>query len=147
MLRVTVQVTNLTGERFWGQDSQLPPQVQIAVNINIVGLDMKNASTADAPFVFTVNYSPSIAQLSVKGHAQVIGEEGEISKMIDDHKQNKPPPVAIIQAVSSIAMAEAILLSKSLGIPPPLPPMGLPPEQMQAQQQQGQRRSEARYTT
>src|SRR5467141_4459305 len=118
MLRVTVQVTNLTGERLWGQDSQLPPQVQIAVNINIVGLDMKNASTADAPFVFTVNYSPSIAQLSVKGRAQVIGEEGEISKMIVEHKQNKPPPVAIvaiIQVVSGIAMAEAILLSKRLG--------------------------------
>jgi hypothetical protein len=44
-------------------------------------------------------------------------------------------------------MAEAILLSKSLGIPPPLPPMGLPPEQVQAQQQQGQRKSEPRYTT
>jgi hypothetical protein len=146
VLRVTVQVTNLTGERFWGQDSQLPPQVQIAVNINIVGLDMKNESTADAPFVFTVNYSPSIAQLSVKGRAQVIGEKGEISKMIDEHKLNKPPPVAIIQAVSSIAMAEAILLSKSLGIPPPLPPMGLPPEQLQGQQQ-GQRKSEPRYTT
>ena len=147
MLRVTVQVTNLTGERFWGQDTQLPPQVQIAVNINIVGLEMKNESTADAPFVFTVNYSPSIAQLSVKGRAQVIGEKGEISKMIDEHKQNKPPPVAIIQAVPSIAMAEAILSSKSLGIPPPLPPMSLPPEQMQALQQQGQRKSESRYTT
>lgn len=141
MLKVTVQITNLTGERFWGQDSQLPPPVQIAVNINIVGLDMKNDSTADAPFVFTVNHSPSIAQLSVKGRAQVIGEKGEISKMIDEHIQNKPPPVAIIQAVSSIAMAE------SLGIPLPLPPMGLPPEQMQAQQQQGQRKSDSRYTT
>ena len=148
MLRVNVQVTNLTGERFWGQESQLPPQVQIAVNINIVGLDMKNESTADAPFVFTVNYTPSIAQLSVKGRAQVIGEKGEISKMIDEHKQNKPPPVAIIQAVSSIAMAEVILLSKSLGIPPPLPPMGLPTELMQTQQQQqGQRKSEPRYMT
>ncbi len=146
MLRVTVQVTSLTGERFRGQDTQLPPQVQIAVNINIVGLEMKNESTADAPFVFTVNYSPSIAQLSVKGRAQVIGEKEEIRKMIDEHKQNKPPPVAIIQAVSSIAMAEAILLSKSLGIPPPLPPMGLPPEQMQALQQQGLRNSEPRYT-
>jgi hypothetical protein len=103
--------------------------------------------TADAPFVFTVNYSPFIAQLNVKGRAQVIGEKGEISKMIDERKQNKPPPAAIIQAVSSIAMAEAILLSKSLGIPPPLPPMGLPPEQMQTQQQQGQRKSEPRYAT
>src|SRR2546425_9219849 len=147
MLRVTIQITNLTGERFWSQDLQLPPQVQIAVNINIVGLDLKNESTADAPFVFTVNYNPSIARLSVRGRAQVFGEKEEISKMINEHKQNKPPPVAIIQAVSSIAMAEAILLSKSLGIPPPLPPIGLPPEQVQAQQQQGQRKSEPRYTT
>ena len=146
MLRVTVQITNLTGERFWGQESQLPPQVQIAVNINVVGLDLKNESAADAPFVFTVNYSPSIAQLSVKGRAQVSGQKEEISKMMDDHKQNRPPPVAIIQAVSSIAMAEAILLSKSLGIPPPLPPMGLPQEQIQAQQQ-GPKKSEPRYTT
>jgi hypothetical protein len=80
----------------------------------------------------------------------VPGEKEEISKMIDEHKQNRRPPVAIIQAVSSIAMAEAILLSKGLGIPPPLPPMGLPPEQMQAQQQQCPRKSEPsepRYTS
>jgi hypothetical protein len=147
MLRVTVQITNLTGERFWAQELQLPAQVQIAVNINIVGLDLKNESTADAPFVFTVNYNPSIAQLSVRGRAQVFGEREEISKIINEHKQNRPPPVAIMQAVSSIATAEAILLSRSLGIPPPLPPMGLPAEQMQAQQQQEQRRSEPRYTT
>ena len=147
MLSATVQITNLIGERFWRYESQLPPQVQIAVNINVVGLNLKNESTADAPFVFTVNYNPSIAQLSVKGRAQVFGEKEEITKMIDEHKQNRPPPVAIIQAVSSIAIAEAILLSKTLGIPPPIPPMGLPPEQMQAQQQQGQRKSEPRYTT
>ena len=78
MLRVTVQVTNLTGERFWDLELQLPPQVQIAVNVNIVGLDLKNDSTVDAPFVFTVNYNPSIAQLSVRGRAQVFGEKEEI---------------------------------------------------------------------
>jgi hypothetical protein len=61
----------------------------------------------------------------------LMSEKAEISRMIDEHKQKKPPPVAIIQAVSSFAMAEAILLSKSLGIPPPLPPMGLPLEQIQ----------------
>ena len=132
MLSVTVQVTNLTRERFWGPDSQLPPHVQIAISINIVGLNMKSESMIDAPFVFTVIYGPSIAQLSVKGRAQVIGEAEEIARMIDEHKQNKPPPVAIIQAASSIAMANAILLSKSLEIRPPLPPMGLTTEQMQA---------------
>ena len=143
MLRVTVQVTNLSGERYWGYESQLPPQVQIAVNINIVGLDQKNESTVEAPFVFTVAYSPSIAQLSVKGRAQVNGEKSEISQMVDEHKQNKPPPTTVIQAVSSIALAEAILLSKSLGIPPPLPPIGVPPDQVQAVA----KKPESRYTT
>ncbi len=144
MLRVTVQVTNMSGERYWSHDSQLPDQVQIAVNINIVGLDQKNESTAEAPFVFTVNYSPSIAQLSIKGKAQVNGDTPEIAKMVDEHKKNKPPPTSVIQAVSSIAMAEAILLSKSLGIPPPLPPIGVPSEQNP--NQPGPKR-EARYTT
>lgn len=145
MLRVTVQVTNLTGERYWSPDSQLPPQVQIAVNINIVGLDQKNDTAAEAPFVFTVTYAPSIAQLSIKGKAQVSGEKSEILQIVDDHKNSKPPPTPLIQAVSSIAMAEAILLSRSLGIPPPLPPIGLPAEQSQPQQQTTKR--EPRYTT
>ncbi len=143
MLRVVVQVTNLTGERYWGYETPLPAQVQIAVNINIVGLDQKGESQAEAPFVFTVNYTPSIAQLSVKGRAQVNGDKSEISKMIDEHRQNKPPPSPVIQAVSSIALAEAILLSKSLGVPPPLPPIGVPPEQMQI----GPKKQEPRYTT
>ena len=143
MIRVAVQVTNLSGERYWGYESQLPPQVQIGVNINIVGLDQKGELSAEAPFVFTVTYAPSIAQLSVKGKAQVNGDKGEIAKMVDEHKQNKPPSTAIIQAVSSIAMAEAIILSKSLGVPPPLPPMGVPGDQPQ----QAVRPPNTRYTT
>ncbi len=143
MLRVTVQVTNLSGERYWGYEAQLPGQVQIGVNINIVGLDQKGELAAEAPFVFTVSYAPSIAQLSVKGKAQLSGDKGEISKMMEEHRQNKPPPATIIQAVSSIAMAEAILLSKSLGVPPPLPPMGMPQEQAPP----GPKRADSRYTT
>ncbi len=143
MIRVAVQITNLSGERYWGHETPLPPQVQIGVNINIVGLDQKGELSAEAPFVFTVTYAPSIAQLSVKGKAQVNADRGEISKMMDEHRQNKPPSTAIIQAVSSIAMAEAIILSKSLAVPPPLPPMGLPVEQ----QQQGIKRPDTRYTS
>jgi len=50
----------------------------------------------------------------------------------------------VIQAVSSIAMAEVIIMSKSLGIPPPLPPIGLPAE---ASPTQPAHRQESRYTT
>jgi hypothetical protein len=144
MLRVAVQVTNLTGERYWAHDTPLPPQVQIAVNINIVGLDQKTDSTVEAPFVFTVSYTPSIAQLSVKGKAQVTGDRSEIVQMTEEHKKNRPPPQTVIQAVSSIAMAETIIMSKSLGIPPPLPPIGLPAEAPATQPVQ---KKEPRYTT
>lgn len=144
MLRVAVQVTNLNGERYWAFDTPLPAQVQIAVNINIVGLDQKTESMVEAPFVFTVSYTPSIAQLSVKGKAQVTADRSEIIQMTEEHKKNRPPPQQVIQAVSSIAMAEVIIMSKSLAVPPPLPPIGLPAEQSPAAPAQ---RKESRYTT
>ena len=144
MLRVAVQVTNLSGERYWAYDTPLPPQVQVAVNINIVGLDQKTESTVEAPFVFTVGYTPSIAQLSVKGKAEVSADRSEVIQMIEEHKKKRPPPQQVIQAVSSIAMAEVIIMSKSLGIPPPLPPIGLPAEEPPNQPVQ---RKESRYTT
>src|SRR5207253_11365127 len=144
VLRVAIQVTNLSGERYWAYDTPLPAQVQIAVNINIVGLDQKTESTVEAPFVFTVSYTPSIAQLSVKGKAQVTGDRSEVVQMTEEHKKNRPPPQTVIQAVSNIAMAEVIIMSKSLGIPPPLPPIGLPSETSPTQPIQ---RKEPRYTT
>lgn len=144
MLRVAVQVTNLSGERYWSYDTPLPPQVQIAVNINIIGVDQKTDSTVEAPFVFTVGYTPSIAQLSVKGKAQVTADRSEVVQMIEEHRKSRPPPQTVIQAVSSIAMAEVIIMSKSLGIPPPLPPIGLPAEAPPGQPVQ---RKEPRYTT
>ena len=144
VLRVAIQVTNLSGERYWAYDTPLPSQVQIAVNINIVGLDQKTESTVEAPFVFTVSYTPSIAQLSVKGKAQVTGDRSEVVQMTEEHKKNRPPPQTVIQAVSNIAMAEVIIMSKSLGIPPPLPPIGLPSETPPTQPIQ---RKEPRYTT
>lgn len=143
-MRVTVQVTNITGERYWAPDAQLPAQVQIAVNINIVGLDQRSDSSAEAPFVFTVGYTPSIAQLSIKGKAQVSGERTEIIQILEENKKNKPPPATVIQAVSSIAMADAIVISKSLGIPPPLPPIGIPAE---ASVPQSSLKKDSRYTT
>ena len=144
MLRITVQVTNISGERYWAPDAQLPPQVQIAVNINIVGVDQKNESTAEAPFVFTVNYTPAIAQLSIKGKAVILGDRVEVTQIVEENKKNKPPPGTVIQAVSGVAMADAIVISKSLGIPPPLPPIGVPQEGTNVPPAP---KKESRYTT
>jgi len=123
LLAVNVYVTNLSGERLWDVAKALPQQVHINVNINVLGFEEKSNVTIEAPFVFTVNFVPSIAQISIRGRAQINGESDEIKKIVDESKQQKPPPLAIVQAVSNASMAEAILLSKTLNIPPPLPPL------------------------
>ena len=138
MLAVNVFVTSLSGERLWDVAKPLPQQVNIGVNINVLGLEGKSDVTAEAPFVFAVNFVPSIAQINIRGRAQINGNSEEIRKMLDDSKQQKPPPLALIQAVSNASIAEAILLSKAMNIPPPLPPLPA--------QQQGAKPPETRYT-
>jgi hypothetical protein len=128
MLTVNVFVTNLSGERLWDVAKPMPPQVHIAVNINVLGFEGKSDVMVEAPFVFTVNFVPSIAQISIRGRAHINGESDEIKRILDESKQQKPPPLAIVQAVSNASMAEAILLSKTLNIPPPLPPLPAQPQ-------------------
>jgi len=122
----------MSAERFWEMDRQLPPQVQIGVNINMLDIDQRPDGTLDAPFVFTVNFTPSIAQISIKGKAKITGSSEDTKKIVDEHKAQKSPPVQLIQAVSNAAIADAILISRSLNIPPPLPPIPQPQTSPQA---------------
>jgi pyruvate/2-oxoglutarate dehydrogenase complex dihydrolipoamide dehydrogenase (E3) component len=122
-VKVNVFVTNISGERLWAVEKDLPSQIQIAVNINILGIEEQSDGSLQSPFVFTVNFTPAIAQISIKGRARIQGETSEMQKILQEQKEQKVPSGQIIQAISSTAIAEAILISKTLGIPPPLPPL------------------------
>ena len=140
MAKVAVFLTSVSGERLWDVERELPQQIQIAVNINMLGMDEEKAGGLQAPFVFTVNFTPAVAQISVKGRARVQGGTDELQKMLRDYREKKSPPSQIIQAVSSTAIAEAILISKTIGVPPPLPPLpGPSTTQVQA-------KADTRYT-
>lgn len=131
----------MSAERIWEIDRVLPPQVQIGVNINMLDIDQRSDGSLDAPFVFTVNYVPSIAQISIKGKAKITGPAEDTKKIMDEHRAQKTPPVQLVQAVSNTAMADAILLSRTLNIPPPLPPIPQPQAQTQPS------KVNTRYTT
>jgi hypothetical protein len=122
-VKVNVFVTNISGERLWEVEKDLPSQLQIAVNINLLGIEEQSDGRLQSPFVFTVNFTPAIAQISIKGRARIQGETAEMQKILQEQKEQKAPSGQIIQAISSTAIAEAILISKTLGIPPPLPPL------------------------
>jgi hypothetical protein len=129
----------MSADRLWEIDRPMPPQVQIGVNINMLDIDQKPDGSLDAPFVFTVSFTPAIAQISIKGKAKISGDPEDTKKILEEHKAKKTPPVQLVQAVSNAAMADAILISRSLNVPPPLPP--IPQAQMT---QQG--KPDTRYT-
>lgn len=140
MIRVNVSISNVSADRFWDIRKPIPP-IQINTNLNLVGMEKKPDDTLEVPFVLTINYNPSIAQISLKGKAYVIGEKSEIEKVYTEYEEKKPPPPIIVQSISNIVFVESIITSRTLNIPPPIPlpqiPEAKPP---------GKKTSEMDYT-
>ena len=120
MLRVNVVITSVSAERFWDIRKPVPP-IQIGTNINVVGMEKKQDESLEVPFVLSITYNPSIAQMSLKGTAYVNGEKTEVDKAIKDYEQKKPPAQIIIQSISNVVFIESVLISRTLNIPPPIP--------------------------
>lgn len=120
MIRVNVIITSISAERFWEIKKSIPP-VQIGTNINILSMKKGSDNSLEVPFVLAINYKPSIAQLSLRGTAYVSGEESEITKVLEDHEQKKPPPPLVVQSISNVVFIESVLISRTLKIPPPIP--------------------------
>lgn len=126
MVHVRVFVNNISAERFWDVRKPIPP-VKVATNLNIVGVEEKNESLLEFPFVFAINYTPAVAQISVKGKAHVSGSKDEVKKIREASGKKKPPPPVIIQSISNVVFLESVIVSRSLNIPPPIPLPRIPP--------------------
>ena len=120
MVNVRVFVKNVSAENFWEIGKPIPP-VQIATNLNVVGINKKTEDMLEVPFVFTINYTPGVAQISMKGKSHVMGQKDELEQILKEHKEKKPPPPVILQSISNIVFLESVLICRSLNIPPPIP--------------------------
>jgi hypothetical protein len=120
MLRVNVAISNISAERFLDFRKPFPP-VNINTNLSLTGMERRQDDSLDVTFVLTVIYNPSVAQISLKGTAYVVGEEGETERVYKEHEEKKPPPQVIVQSVSNVAFIESILISRTLNVPPPVP--------------------------
>lgn len=119
MINVRVFINTISAERFWEIDRPFPP-VKISTNLNVVGVERKK-EILEIPFVFTINYTPAVAQINIKGKAHVSGNKNELEKIYNSYKEKKPPPPALIQPISNIVFIESILISRTVNIPPPIP--------------------------
>jgi hypothetical protein len=120
MVNVRVFVQNISAENFWEIGKPIP-SVQIATNLNVVGIKKLAEDMLEVPFVFTINYSPGVAQISMKGKSHVTGSKDNLEQILKEHKEKKPPPPVILQSISNIVFLESVLICRSLNIPPPIP--------------------------
>jgi hypothetical protein len=120
MINVRVFVKSISAENFWEIGKPIPP-VQIATNLNVVGVNKKDEGMLEVPFVFTINYRPAVAQISFKGTSHVMGEKEELEQIIKNHKNKKAPSPVILQSISNVVFVESVILCRTLNIPPPIP--------------------------
>jgi hypothetical protein len=120
MVNVRVFVKNISAENFWEIGKPIPP-VKIATNLNMVGISKKGEGMLEVPFVFTINYNPGVAQISLKGKSHVKGSKDELEQILKAHKEKKPPPPVVLQSISNVVFLESVLICRSINIPPPIP--------------------------
>ena len=120
MIKVNVAIGNISAERFIDIRKPIPP-IQISTNINLVSVERQTDGSLQVPFVLTIVYNPSIAQINLKGNAHVSGEKNEVDKIFEDYENRKPPPSVIVQSISNVVFIESVLISRTLNIPPPIP--------------------------
>ena len=120
MLNVRVFVKNISAENFWNIGKPIP-QVQISTNLNVIGINKQGEELLEVPFVFTINYNPTVAQMSFKGISHVTGQKEELEQIIKDNKDKKAPSPAILQSISNVVFLESVIICRTLNIPPPIP--------------------------
>ncbi|RLG47143.1 MAG: hypothetical protein DRO06_03295 [Thermoproteota archaeon] len=122
-MRVIVRNTRLEAERLGDPDQPIPSGLSISVTVNVQALRMERPGRARGNFVFDSSYTPPVARVLVRGYVLLEGDEEEVRRAVEQAERGRPP-APVLHAVVSSTMADAILLCRSIGVPPPIPPVG-----------------------
>ena len=133
IMNIAVRVMRVQAERYVEPEDPLPPNLQISVNMNLGKIE-GSKERAKGRFLIDVSYQPSVGRVTVEGRVIITGRREEIERMMKDIGAGKMPQ-PVVQAVYAAGFSEAVMLCRSIGVPPPLPPLPQP-------QQEGKGKSE-----
>lgn len=130
LMNINMALTQISGEKLVEMEKSVV-NIQIATNIAVLKATYNEGTgILELGFVFTVNYNPAIATITIKGTVKITGEKKELEDMKKAFDERKALPPVIMQNISNVGFVESVVLSRSLNIPPPLP---LPTIQQQQQ--------------
>ncbi|MFN4133886.1 MAG: hypothetical protein ACK4GQ_05935, partial [Candidatus Hadarchaeales archaeon] len=84
-MQVRVNLSYISAERFLRQEQPGPSQIHVSTNVNLVGLEKKE-NEIHVPFVVTIGYNPSVAQINLKGEAVISGVPEELDEIHQNYK-------------------------------------------------------------
>jgi hypothetical protein len=107
-------------------------KININNNVSVKALEesplsvsSQKQSTINFVFEYTSSYEPNVAFLQLTGELSWLDNSERINEIMDEWKKTKKLPKDIMPAVLNNILArcniEAIILSKELNLPPPIP--------------------------
>ncbi len=119
MFTFTIRLTSISAEKL---AEIIPQKIQFQINLTIPSSQpYRRGQSLVVPFVYSLSTIPPTVQITLKGEAYVTSnDQKKLASLEKDIREKRMPPM-IFQAVFQHLMAEVIILSRSLGVPPPIP--------------------------
>ncbi len=124
---VGINFTKLVADRL----GETAGRIDINNNIRITNINEAKLVTAkgdkalEIEFEFTSKYEPNLAQIIIVGKAVYVNKEKEAKEILKGWEKDKKVPEKYLEEILSgllmRANVEAVLLSKEINIPPPIP--------------------------
>lgn len=110
----------------------LKGKINISNNVSIKDVHNADLSLGQAKqegirfvFLFKSTYDPDIGSIELGGDVLFIGDKARTKKILDTWKKDKQVPqeemTAILNTVLSKCNVEALLISREVNLPPPIP--------------------------
>ncbi len=112
--------------------NQIKSKVNISNNVSIRNIKKTDLSLGNAKqeglkfeFVFTSRFDPEIGEIVLEGDVLMIEDKPKVKEILDSWKKNKKIPsetmTRVLNSVLSRCNIEALILSKEVNLPPPIP--------------------------
>ncbi|MBC7113185.1 MAG: hypothetical protein H5T34_04095 [Candidatus Methanomethyliales bacterium] len=117
-MNISISLSHISGEKLMEVGGA--SNIQITTNISVVKLTSID-DNLECSFIFTVNYNPAVANLTIKGVARVSGDRRELEDIKKSFEGKRMLPSPLLQTIANVSFIEGVILARSLNIPPPLP--------------------------
>ncbi|MCC6050721.1 MAG: hypothetical protein LM580_08430 [Thermofilum sp.] len=128
MPNISFQIESVRAERY-----SFEPVAQLSVNMNIVvgKIEKVNQGFA-ASFLIKLEYAPPVAAVDMKGRALIAPLNDEERQELEKSAASGQPPPQLVASIFSYALPVLALLTREIGLPPPVP-LPLPAPQQERQ--------------